>query len=258
MIGAIAGDIIGSFFEMQTIKHKDFPLFSKSSRFTDDTVLTVAVADCLINQKDYVKTFQEYGRKYPKKKYGSSFFDWIFMEKPEPYNSCGNGSAMRVSPIGFYCETLESVMEEAEKSAKITHNHSEGIKGAQSVASATFLARIGKSKSEIKEFIETTFGYNLTRTLDEIRETYTFDVTCQGSVPESIISFLESTDYEDSIRNAISLGGDSDTLACMTGGIAQAFYKKIPDEIVSEVKGRLNKEFLAVIDEFEKITNCEY
>jgi ADP-ribosylglycohydrolase len=258
MIGAIAGDIIGSVYETITVKTKDFPLFRKSSRFTDDTVLTVAVADCILNQKDYVKTFQEYGRKYPKKKYGSSFFNWIFMENPEPYNSFGNGSAMRVSPIGFYCKTLESVMEEAEKSAKITHNHIEGIKGAQSVASAIFLAKNGKTKNEIKEFIETTFGYNLTQKLDIIRETYKFDVTCQGSVPESIISFLESVDYEDAIRNAISLGGDSDTLACITGGIAQAFYKKIPNEIISEVKGRLIKEFLVIIEEFERNANCEY
>ncbi len=258
MIGAIAGDIIGSIYETITLKTKDFPLFRKNSRFTDDTVLTVAVADCILNQKGYVKTFQEYGQKYPKKKYGSSFFDWMFMENPEPYNSFGNGSAMRVSPIGFYYKTLESVLEEAEKSAKITHNHIEGIKGAQAVASAIFLARNGKTKNEIKDFIETTFDYNLTRSLNVIRETYKFDVTCQGSVPESIISFLESTDYEDAIRNAISLGGDSDTMACIAGGIAQAFYKKIPYEIVSEVKGRLIKEFLTVVEEFEQVANCEY
>jgi ADP-ribosylglycohydrolase len=258
MIGAIAGDIIGSVYETMPIKTKDFPLFRKGSRFTDDTVLTVAVADCLLNEKDYQKTLQAYGQKYPKKKYGSRFFDWMFMEHPEPYHSFGNGSAMRVSPIGFFCKTLDRVMDEAKKSAQITHNHIEGIKGAQAVASVIFLAKNGKTKGEIKEFIETAFGYNLNQSLDSIRETYAFDVTCQGSVPQSILSFLESVDYEDALRNAISLGGDSDTMACMAGGMAQAFYKKIPTEIVSEVKGRLNNEFLTIIEEFESYTQCGY
>ena len=215
MIGAIAGDIIGSVYETRTIKTKDFPLFGKYSRFMDDTVLTVAVADCLLNQKDYVKTLQEYALKYPKKKYGSRFYNWFFSENPMAYNSFGNGSAMRVSSIGFYFDTIEEVLFQAENSAKITHNHSEGIKGAQSVASAIFLAKIGKSKQEIKDYITNTFGYNLNKSVNEIRKTYQFDVTCQGSVPESIISFLESNNYEDTIRNAVSLGGDSDTMACI-------------------------------------------
>ncbi len=253
MIGSIAGDIIGSIYEKRPLKTKDFPLFGKHSRFTDDTVLTIAVADCILNQKDCTKTFQEYGRKYPKKGYGSRFQNWIFSENPEPYNSYGNGSAMRVSPIGFYYKTLKDVMENAEKSAIVTHNHPEAIKGAQSVACAIFLAKTGKSKGEIKAFITDTFGYNLDRSLDKIRETYQFDVSCQGSVPESIISFLESTDYEDAVRNAISLGGDSDTMACIAGAIAQAFYKEIPDEIVLETKARLNQEFLGIIEKFEKL-----
>lgn len=252
MIGAIAGDIIGSVYETFNVKTKDFPLFIKSSRFTDDTVLTIAVTDCLLNQKDYAKTLQEYGRKYPKKKYGSSFYKWIFTENPKPYNSFGNGSAMRVSSIGFYHETISDVLEAAKNSAEVTHNHIEGIKGAQAIASTIFLARQGKSKREIKEFIENKFEYNLSRSIDDIRPDYQFDITCQGSVPESIISFLESVDYEDAIRNAISIGGDSDTLACMTGGIAQAYYKKIPSEIDLEVRKRLPPEFLILLERFEQ------
>ena len=251
MIGAIIGDVIGSVYETVATKSKDFPLFTKRSKFTDDTVLTIAVADCLLHQKDYAKTLQEYALKYPKKKYGARFMKWMFSENPQPYYSFGNGSAMRVSPIGFYCNDLETVLAEAEKSAAITHNHPEGIKGAKAVATAIFLAKTDKSKAEIKEFIADTFAYDLSRKLDLIRPTYTFDVTCQGSVPESIIAFLESTDYEDAIRNAVSLGGDSDTMACITGGIAQAYYKKIPLEMLKETKIRLNDEFLSVIEEFE-------
>ncbi|HAN79108.1 MAG TPA: hypothetical protein DCQ31_15750 [Bacteroidales bacterium] len=258
MIGAIAGDIIGSFYETKSVKTKNFQLFVKTSRFTDDTVLTIAVADCIMNQKDYTKTCQAYGRKYPKKKYGSNFFKWIFNEHPEPYNSFGNGSAMRVSSIGFFYNSIETVLNEAEKSAKITHNHIEGIKGAQAVAASIFLANQGKTKNEIKHFIEEKFTYNLNQTLDSIRENYTFDMSCQGSVPQSIISFLESTDYEDAIRNAISLGGDTDTMACIAGGIAQAYYKKIPQEIITEVKLRLPHEFIEIINQFDTITNCKY
>ncbi len=251
MIGAIIGDVIGSIYETVATKSKDFPLFTKRSKFTDDTVLTIAVADCLLHQKDYAKILQEYALKYPKKKYGARFMKWMFSKNPQPYHSFGNGSAMRVSPIGFYCNDLETVLAEAEKSAVITHNHPEGIKGAKAVATAIFLAKTDKSKAEIKEFIADTFAYDLDRKLDSIRPTYTFDVTCQGSVPESIITFLESTDYEDAIRNAVSLGGDSDTMACIAGGIAQAYYKKIPIEMIRETKTRLNDEFLNVIEEFE-------
>ncbi len=253
MLGAIAGDIIGSIYERRPIKTKDFPLFGNHSRFTDDTVLTVATADCILNNKDYSRTYQEYGRKYPKKGYGSSFQKWIFNDKPKPYNSFGNGSAMRVSPIGFYYSALQEVLNQAEKSAIVTHNHPEAIKGAQSVASAIYLAKNGKSKSEIKNYITYTFGYNLNRSIEKLRKTYTFDVTCQGSVPESILSFLESNSFEDAIRNAISLGGDSDTMACIAGAISHAFYKEIPDEIVREVKTRLNEDFLSVLQQFEKV-----
>ena len=252
MLGAIAGDIIGSVFEFDNIKTTDFQLFTNNSNFTDDTVLTIAVADCLLNGKNYVSAYKEYGKKYPRAGYGESFELWIFSQLTEPYNSWGNGSAMRVSPVGFALENLEEVLEEAEKSAQVTHNHPEGIKGAQATASAIFLARKNKNKREIKEYVESQFGYNLSRSLDEIRPNYRFDVSCQGSVPEAIIAFLESENFEDAIRKAILIGGDSDTIACIAGGIAQAFYKEVPLSIVKEVKKRLTPELLLVVEKFEK------
>jgi ADP-ribosylglycohydrolase len=255
MLGAIAGDIIGSVYETFATKSKDFPLFTERSRFTDDTVLTIATADCLLHQKDFQSIYQTYGRKYPKKKYGARFLAWIFSENPQPYNSFGNGSAMRVSPIGFFYDNLSEVLSQAEKTAIVSHNHPEGIKGAQAVASAVFLAKTGQTKAQIKQYISHNFAYDLDRKLADIRPDYPFDVTCQGSVPESILAFLESTDYEDAIRNAISLGGDSDTMACIAGGIAQAFYKQIPENIIFETKKRLNADFLEIIEKFEKYVN---
>lgn len=251
MIGAIAGDIIGSVYEGDNIKSKDFPLFSPDAVFTDDSVLTVAVADCVLNNKPFTGTLQEYGRKYPHAGYGGTFISWIFLSDPQPYNSWGNGSAMRVSPIGFAYNSLDEVLAQAKRSAEVTHNHPEGIKGAQATASAIFLARQGNSKQEIKNYLSRTFGYDLDRKLDEIRPTYTFDVSCQGSVPEAILSFLESTDYEDTVRNAVSLGGDSDTMACIAGGIAQAFYQSVPESIVAEAKVRLDADLLRVVEQFE-------
>jgi ADP-ribosylglycohydrolase len=250
MLGAIIGDIIGSSYEFEGIKTTDFRLFTSASRFTDDTVLTVAVADCILHNLDYAKTFKEYGRRYPNAGYGERFGNWLQSPDLKPYNSYGNGSAMRVSPVGFAFDTIDDVLREAGRSASPTHNHPEGIKGAQAIASAIFLARTGKGKNEIRDFIEKRFSYNLGRTLDEIRPDYRFDETCQGSVPEAIIAFLESTDYEDAIRKAVSLGGDADTLACMAGGIAQAFYKKIPLKIIRHAKKILNIELLAIVDEF--------
>ena len=252
MLGAIAGDVIGSVFERFPTKSTDFPLFSHDSTFTDDTVLTVAVAWSILNKTDYTRSLKMFGRKYPHAGYGGFFYRWMFSPDCEPYNSWGNGSAMRVSAIGFAFSTLEDVLNEAEKSAEITHNHPEGIKGAQAMALAIYLARMGKDKVTIKKEISNRFGYDLDRTVNEIRKTYRFDVSCQGSVPEAIISFLESEDFEDAIRRAISLGGDSDTLACMAGGIAQAYYKTVPPEIVSNVRKRLPEEFLSIIDEFNK------
>jgi ADP-ribosylglycohydrolase len=252
MIGAIAGDIIGSVFEWNRIKTTEFPLFSENSSFTDDTVMTIAVADCILHVKSYAQAFKYWGRKYPYAGYGGNFSRWLFSSSSTPYNSFGNGSAMRVSPVGFAFDTIDAILEEAKRSAEVTHNHPEGIKGAQATALAIFLARQGKSKKEIIECIESHFDYNLRRTLDEIRPTYSFDVTCQGTVPEAIIAFLESDSYEDAIRKAISLGGDSDTLACITGGIAQAFYKGVSKDIAGNVRKKLTKDLLEILDEFEE------
>ncbi|MEK6476538.1 ADP-ribosylglycohydrolase family protein [Catalinimonas sp. 4WD22] len=251
MLGAIAGDIIGSVYEASPIKRTDFPLFQSASTFTDDTVLTVAVADCLLNQKDYTATLQQYGRKYPDAGYGGNFMQWIMDKNPKPYNSWGNGSAMRVSPVGWAFDKLEQVLEEAKKSAAVTHNHPEGIKGAQATATAIFLARKGNSKSEIKAYIEENFGYDLSRKLEDIRPYYSFDVSCQGSVPQAIIAFLESESLEDSIRRAVSLGGDSDTQACIAGSIAEAFYGSVPADIAQEVVDRLPKDLRNVTEKFK-------
>ena len=250
MLGAIAGDIIGSIYEWHNIKTMEFPLFSPRSRFTDDTVLTVAVADAILNRKDYARTIWEYGRRYPHAGYGGRFTQWLKGEDLLPYNSFGNGSAMRVSPVGFACNSIDEVLVEAAKSAAVTHNHPEGIKGAQAVALAIFLARHDYRKADIKQEIESRFEYNLRRTLNDIGPGYKFDVSCQGSVPEAMIAFLESNNYEDAIRKAVSLGGDSDTIACIAGGIAQAYYKHIPDYIIEQLRIRLDPELLLVIDAF--------
>ncbi len=256
MLGAIAGDIIGSAFEWERTKLYDFRLFASESTFTDDTVLTVAVADCILHGKDYTTTFREYGRRYPYAGWGGMFFKWLFSDDAGPYNSFGNGSAMRVSPIGFAFDTLEDVLAEAGRSAEVSHNHPEGIKGAQAIASCIHLSRQGKGKEEIRRFVETEFRYDLSRTLDDIRPSYRFDETCQGSVPEAIVAFLESTDYEDAVRKAVSLGGDADTLACMTGGIAQAYYKVVPNNIITEARKRLPDDFIAIVDEFDARFPC--
>lgn len=253
MIGAIAGDIIGSVYESGFMKTADFPLFSSASTFTDDTVLTVAVADCIMHHKDYTITFKEYGRKYPQAGYGPMFYRWIYSADPAPYYSFGNGSAMRASPVGFAFSSLEEVLYQAEASAAVTHNHPEGIKGAQAIASAIFMARRGKRKEEIARYIEDSFGYSLEGTIEDIRENYQFDATCPGSVPQAIICFLASTNYEDAIRKAISLGGDSDTLACMAGSISQAYYQEIPEFITINVRRILDDELLAVVEEFNSL-----
>ncbi len=250
MIGAIAGDIIGSVYEGHEIKRTDFPLFDPRCRFTDDTVLTVAVADAILTATPYGVKLKEYFRYYPNAGYGGGFRHWAVSSSNEPYYSMGNGSAMRVSPVGFAFESLQKVLEEARRSAEVTHNHPEGIKGAQAIASAVFLARTGKSKSQIKGYIEEVFGYQLSESLDKIREYYRFDPTCPGSVPQAIIAFLESEDFEDAIRKAISIGGDSDTIACMTGGIAQAFYGEVPESIVEKVRTLLDGRLNRVVTEF--------
>ena len=253
MFGAMIGDIIGSIYEWNNIKTTDFPLFQTNCTFTDDTVLTAATALALMTGTGYAQAYQDFSRRYPGRGYGGIFSRWIFTDDPKPYNSWGNGSAMRVSPVGFAFDTVEDVLAEAERSAAVTHNHLEGIKGAQSTALAILLARQGQTKSEIREEISTRFGYDLARTLDEIRPGYTFDVSCQGSVPEAIIAFLESESYEDAIRKAISLGGDSDTIACITGGIAEAFCGGVTDKIAKEGKKFLPEEFLTIDEKFEKL-----
>ncbi len=250
MLGAIAGDVIGSVYEGQPIKTTHFPLFSPGSTYTDDSVLTMAIADAILNDIEYGVALKHWGCQYPNAGYGGKFYRWLFSPDSEPYNSWGNGAAMRVSPIGFAFESIEDVLLQARNSAAVTHNHPEGIKGAQAVAIAIYLAWTGKSKTEIKQEIQTRFEYNLNHRLDEIRPQYRFDVSCQGSVPQSIIAFLESHDYEDAVRKAISLGGDSDTMACIAGGIAQAFYKTIPEHIVKNVKSRLPIAFIKMIDAF--------
>jgi len=231
MLGAIAGDIIGSVHEGTGIKTKDFPLFVPQSQFTDDTVLTVAVADCLLTGASYVDKFHEYTRTYSNRGYGLRFLHWVHRGSREPYNSWGNGSAMRVSPVAFAFDTLEEVRSEARASAEVTHNHPEGVRGAEATAVATFLARQGASKPDIREVVERQFGYDLSHTIATIRPTYEFDESCQGTVPQAISAFLESEDYEDAVRLAISLGGDADTLACIAGGIAGAFYGGVPQHI---------------------------
>jgi len=250
MIGAIAGDIIGSVYEHYQIKTKDFPLFHPRCRFTDDTVLTVAVADAILMGRPYEQSLREIGRRYPRAGYGGSFIGWLHSDHPQPYNSWGNGAAMRVSPVGFAFDTEDDVLAESEKTANISHNHPEGVKGAQATALAVFLARMGHTMEEIRGQIHQRFGYNIHRTVDDIRPTYSFDVSCQGTVPEAIIAFLDSTSYEDAIRNAISLGGDSDTLACITGGIAEAYYRDVPDDIRAKVSGLLTPDLLGITEAF--------
>jgi ADP-ribosylglycohydrolase len=250
MLGAIAGDIIGSVYEFNNIRTTDFPLFSRGSRFTDDTVLTVALADSILTGTPYVYKIKEYFKLYPDSGYGGRFRKWAESGNSQPYNSFGNGSAMRVSPAGWAYNSLDQVLYEAEKSAAVTHNHPEGIKGAQSVASAIYLARTGSSKQQIKEYIENSFSYNLSETLDRIRPHYRFDETCQGSVPQAIIAFLESDDYEDAVRKAVSIGGDSDTIACITGGIAEAFYKSIPEQVIKKTLALLDQRLKTVTIEF--------
>lgn len=250
MLGAIGGDIIGSVYERSPIKSKDFPLFHPHCTFTDDTVLTVAVADAILHHRSYLQAVYSMGNRYPHAGYGGTFRQWLCAKTPLPYNSWGNGSAMRVSPVGHAFSTAEEVLAEAEKSAAISHNHQEGIKGAQAVALTVFLAREGVKKAAIRKRISDTFGYDLARTVDDIRPSYAFDVSCQGSVPEAIIAFLDAESYEDAVRNAVSLGGDSDTLACMAGAMAEAFYDTLPEEIQARITSILPPELLTIVHQF--------
>ncbi|MBP7735080.1 MAG: ADP-ribosylglycohydrolase family protein [Spirochaetes bacterium] len=252
MIGAIIGDIIGSIYERHNIKTKDFPLFGPRCRFTDDTVLTVAVAHAILDGVPYETKLREYYRLYPDAGFGGGFRQWARSDSAGPYRSHGNGSAMRVSPVGYTSGTLEETLDEAKRSAEVTHNHPEGIRGAQAVAAAIFMARQGASKSDIRSCAGDMFGYDMARTLDAIRPGYRFDVSCQGSVPEAIIAFLESSDFVDAVRNAISLGGDSDTIACIAGAIAEAFYREIPLPVQERALSVLDERLLGIVNRFRK------
>ena len=260
MYGAILGDIIGSPYEFDRgDKTKDFPLFNEDSTFTDDSVMTIAVADALLceaKDPERIKTLlvysmQRWGRKDPTAGYGGLFYRWLFTDDSQPYGSFGNGSAMRVSSVGWLYDSLEETREKARLTAEVTHNHPEGIKGAESVAAVIWLARNGKSKQEIREYVIKEFGYDLSRTCDEIRPGYHHVESCQQTVPEAITAFLEGESFEDVIRTAVSLGGDCDTLTCIAGSMAEAFYG-VPEELKEECRKRITPEMKEVLARFEK------
>ena len=254
MLGALAGDIIGSVYEFANTKSTDFELFTPQSRFTDDSVMTLAVAKWLTEDKAHsllhlIYCMQELGLRYPNAGYGGRFLRWLREDDAQPYNSWGNGAGMRVSPVGLYAKTLDEALSLAAITASVSHNHPEGVKGAQAIATCVFLAKEGRSKAEIKAYVEKTFGYDLNRTIAEIRPDYYFDVSCQGSVPEAIIAFLEGNSFEEVIRLAISVGGDSDTIGAMAGAIAASMYP-IPEEIAERCNSILTADLREIKDKF--------
>ena len=262
LYGAVIGDIVGSKYEFNNIRQKDFPFLSPGCSYTDDTVMTIAVANALLAYNGdrqtlpqlFVTHMQSLGRKYPDPKggYGGRFIIWLLNRYPKPYNSYGNGSAMRVSACGLYAADLAEARELAAVSASVSHNHPEGIKGAEATAAAIFLAKTGKTREEIRAYIEANF-YPLTETVDEIRSYYTFNESCQGTVPQAITAFLESTDFEDAIRNAVSIGGDTDTVAAITGSIAWVYYRESASEaLIEEINTYLPQEFIDTIRALEK------
>jgi ADP-ribosylglycohydrolase len=257
MLGAIIGDMAGSVYEMHNIHTTEFPFYHPFSQFTDDTVLTVALAESLLTGEEYARLLKSYFRRYPRAGFGGAFIRWAQSPSYEPYYSYGNGSAMRVSPIGWAYDTLEETLEQAEKSAAVTHNHPEGIQGAKSVASAVFLARQGESKAVIRDYCENAFGYELSQSIEWLRVNYTFDVSCQGSVPQAIIAFLESDNFEDAVRKAISIGGDSDTIACIAGAIAHGYYRDIPSEILKGMYDRLDAPMTETVRAFSNAYGCD-
>ena len=263
MYGAILGDIIGSPYEFdQGNKSKTFPLFSQQSTYTDDTVMTIAVVEAFMDAPDddviirqrLIETMHRYGRMYPDAGYGGRFAMWLFLDGTEPYNSFGNGSAMRVSSVAWLYNDLDTVRRMARLSAEVTHNHPEGIKGAEATASAIFLARTGSSKAAIKAYIEDQFGYDLSRSCDEIRPGYYHVESCQETVPEAITAFLEGDSFENVIRTAVSLGGDCDTLTCIAGSIAEGFYG-VPKELKQECRNRLPEQLQVVLQRFDEYLN---
>ena len=258
LIGAVIGDIAGSIYEFNPHKSKDINLQNKDMEYTDDTIMTIAVADWILNDKKLTKKglvarMQQWGRKYPNPMgaYGGMFSRWLLSNNPKPYNSWGNGAAMRVAAVGFAFSSLEETLKVAKKSAEVTHNHPEGIKGAQATAAAIFMARTGCTKEEIRRYISENYGYDMNRTCDDIRPTYSFDGSCQGTVPESIIAFLESKDYEDAIRLCISLGGDADTMGAITGAIAGAYYHQMPYDLYEFAINKLPDDIKGIIKLFD-------
>ena len=258
LIGAVIGDIAGSIYEFNPHKLKDINLQNKDMEYTDDTIMTIAVADWILNDKKLTKKglvarMQQWGRKYPDSMgaYGGMFSQWLSSNNPKPYNSWGNGAAMRVAAVGFAFSSLEETLKVAKKSAEVTHNHPEGIKGAQATAAAIFMARTGSTKEEIRRYISENFGYDMNRTCDDIRPTYSFDGSCQGTVPESIIAFLDSKDYEDAIRLCISLGGDADTMGAITGAIAGAYYHQMPYDLYEFAMNKLPDDIKGIIKLFD-------
>jgi ADP-ribosylglycohydrolase len=274
MLGAIIGDIVGSIYEFDNTNRMDFPFFSERSTYTDDSIMTVAVAEWLLSDNTHShdkleEIMVKYANEYPCPMggYGGGFRRWLFAPQKlrdfedgtassgrRPYNSWGNGSAMRVSAVGWMYDTLEETERVAELSASITHNHPEGIKGAQATAAAIFMGRTGATKEDIREYIQSRFGYDLSLSWDDIHPTYGWEDSCQGTVPPAIIAFLDSCDFEDAIRRAVALGGDSDTLACITGGIAEAFYKDIPQRMIDETMGRLTIPLRGILDAFGSVS----
>jgi len=251
MIGAIAGDIIGSPYEHRAVKTTEFPVLGPGCRFTDDTVLTAATAFSLMTDGDYAENYRIFGRLYPLAGYGQSFADWLRSDAPRPYGSWGNGSAMRVSPVGFLLDDEADVLREAERSAAVTHDHPEGIAGARAVALAVLRARQGARPADLRRELQERFGYDLARSVDAIRPGYAFDVSCRGSVPEALVCALEGDDWLQAVRLAVSLGGDADTQACIAGAVAQARFGGVPGDVEQAVRGMLPEHLLEIVDDFE-------
>jgi len=252
MLGSIIGDFVGSCYEFSAPKHIDFELLPERAEITDDSILTIATAEVLLGHGDYAEMYRQFGQLYPDPMggYGARFSEWVWDHDRGPYNSWGNGSAMRVGPVGLAMNTEDDVLLEARRSAEVTHDHPEGIKGAQATALAVYMARVGRSKDEIRMAMSERFNYDMQLSIETIRPSYRFNESCQQTVPEAIVAFLDSTDYEHAIRLAISLGGDADTIACITGGVAEAFYKRMPEHLVQYVVDRIPSGLFSTVKEF--------
>lgn len=257
MLGAIAGDVIGSVYEGAPPMAKDFPLFVPASRFTDDTVLTAAVANAIRSGEDYAATLRRWGRRYPQAGYGGWFLRWLCDDDAGPYGSFGNGAAMRVSPVGWAFDAFDQVLAEARRSAEVTHDHPEGIKGAQAVAAAVFVGRTERDKNAVITLLEERFGYDCSKPIAALRRRGGFDVTCQGTVPAAAVALVESIDFEDAVRNAVALGGDADTLGCIAGAMAEAVYGGVPDAIRAQVLARLDAPLRAELEAFARFLHDE-